>query len=47
MVGRLFFIEIELFSQTFSALGAEEGSKQNGVRMNATDYEIYVSKYLL
>ena len=30
-----------------TALWVEGGSKQNGVRMHATDYEIYVSKYLL
>ena len=29
------------------ALLAEGGSKHNGVRVQATDYEIYVSKYLL
>ena len=29
------------------ALWVEGGSKQNGVRMHATDYENYVSKYLL
>ena len=30
-----------------SALWVEGGSKQNGVRMHATDYENYVSKYLM
>ena len=30
-----------------SALWAEGRSKQNGVRLHATDYEIYVSKYFL
>ena len=36
-----------VFAAQYSALWVEGGSKQNGVRMHATDYENYVSKYLM